>query len=93
MLAYISALHYAGTGLTREWLLESMHLASLVTERQSDLQDTFVEAKRVRELLEAFTACSRALAVATGEKRGTAGTGGKKMREMGWSRDLWSVKS
>jgi nuclear pore complex protein Nup107 len=69
-----------------------MELASLVAERESDLETCFVQAKRVRELLEAFTLSSKALAVATGEKRAT-GTGSKKLREMGWSRDLWSVKS
>lgn len=92
ILAYISALHFAGTGLSREWLLESMHLATVIAEKDSDLEATFVEAKRVKELLEAFTASSKALAIATGEKR-AAGNKGKMHRELGWSRDLWSVKS
>ena len=92
VLAYISALHFAGTGLTRDWLLECMQLAALVTEEGSDLEGTFVQAKRVKELLEAFAACSKALAINTGEKRAT-GPGSKRVREMGWSRDLWSVKS
>lgn len=92
VLAYVSALQFAGTGLSRDWLLESMNLSSLVTERGSDLEGTFIEAKRVKELLEAFTASSKALAITTGEKR-AAGSGNKKLREMGWSRDVWSVKS
>ncbi len=92
VLAYINALHVAGTTLSRDWLLECMQLAAQVMERDSDLQVLFVEVKRVRELLEAFTASSKALAISTGEKRGT-GTTAKKLREMGWSRDLWSVKS
>lgn len=92
VLAYISALHFSGTGLSRDWLLECMNLASLVAERGSDLEETFVEAKRVKELLEALAASSKALAIVTGEKR-AAGTGSKKMRERGWSRDLWSVNS
>lgn len=92
ILAYVSALHFAGTAITRDWLLECMHLASLVTEQGSDLENTFVEARRVKELLEAFTACSKSLAIKTSEKRAT-GAGSKKVRELGWSRDLWSVKS
>lgn len=91
VLAYISALHFAGTGLSRDWLLECMNLATLVSETKSDLEETFVEAKRVRELLEALAASSKALAIATGDKR-AAGTSSKKLREKGWSRDLWSVK-
>ena len=91
VLAYISALHFAGTGLSRDWLLECMNLATVVSETKSDLEETFVEAKRVRELLEALAASSKALAIATGDKR-AAGTSSKKLREKGWSRDLWSVK-
>ncbi|VUC36198.1 unnamed protein product [Clonostachys rosea] len=92
VLAYVSALHIAGTSLSRDWLLECMQLAAVVAERNSDLETTFIEARRVKELLEAFAACSKALAITTGDKR-AASQGSKKLREMGWSRDLWSVKS
>ncbi len=92
ILAYVSTLHFAGTGLTRDWLLECMQLAALVAERDSDLESTFVEAKRVKELLEAFAAASKALAMMMSDKR-VPGTSGKKLREKGWSRELWSVKS
>lgn len=91
ILAYISALHAAGTSLSRDWLLECMELATLITERDSDVLSLFVEASRVKELLEAFAASSKTLAIATGEKRAT-GASSKKLRELGWSRDLWSVK-
>lgn len=91
VLAYISALQFAGTGLSRDNLLECMELASLVAERDSDLKDAFQGANRMTELVEAFAACSKALAIATGEKR-PSGSGSKRLREMGWSRDLWSVK-
>ncbi|OAA79556.1 Nuclear pore protein 84/107 [Akanthomyces lecanii RCEF 1005] len=92
ILAYVSALHFAGTGLSRDNLLESMELATVVAERSSDLTSVFSTTKRMTELVEALAACSKALAVATGEKR-TTGAGSKKLREMGWSRDIWSVKS
>lgn len=91
ILAYISALHFAGTGLSRDNLLECMELASVIAERNSDVATTFIDAGRMMELVESFTACSKALAIATGEKR-AAGSSSKKLREMGWSRDLWAVK-
>lgn len=93
ILAYISALHFAGTGLSRDNLLECMELSATIAERNSDLAEVFIKAKRMRELVECFAACSKALAVSGGEKRGISSTNGKRMREMGWSRDLWSVKS
>ena len=91
VLAYVSALHFAGTGLSRDNLLEAMELAAVIAERNSDLSESFVKAGRVKELVEVFAACSKALAITTGEKR-AAGSSSKKLREMGWSRDLWSVK-
>lgn len=94
ILAYVSALHFAGTGLSRDNLLESMELATVVAERSSDLTTVFSATQRMTELVEALAACSKALAIATGEKRVVgAGAGSKKLREMGWSRDIWSVKS
>ncbi|KIL84011.1 hypothetical protein FAVG1_12823 [Fusarium avenaceum] len=91
LLAYVSTLHFAGTGLSRDNLLECMELASIIAERDSDLSTAFVEAGRMKELVESFAACSKALAISTGERRAT-GASSKKLREMGWSRDLWSVK-
>ncbi|KAL5617171.1 hypothetical protein FOBRF1_005919 [Fusarium oxysporum] len=91
VLAYVGTLHFAGTGLSRDNLLECMELASIIAERDSDLSVAFSEAGRMKELVEVFAASSKALAISTGEKR-TASTGSKKLREMGWSRDLWSVK-
>ncbi|EWG38142.1 hypothetical protein FVEG_01455 [Fusarium verticillioides 7600] len=91
VLAYVGTLHFAGTGLSRDNLLECMELASIIAERDSDLSVAFLEAGRMKELVEVFAASSKALAISTGEKR-TASTGSKKLREMGWSRDLWSVR-
>lgn len=92
VLAYIGTLHFAGTGLSRDNLLECMELASVVAERDSDLSTAFVEARRMKELVEVFAACSKALAISTTGERRTTGTSSKKVRELGWSRDLWSVK-
>ncbi|KAK1714734.1 hypothetical protein BDP67DRAFT_512879 [Colletotrichum lupini] len=91
ILAYISTLHFAGTTLTRDNLLECMELAATIAEKGSDVAECFAKAKRMKELVECFAACSKALAVASGEKK-AANSSSKKLREMGWSRDLWSVK-
>ncbi|KAF5658761.1 hypothetical protein FDENT_14041 [Fusarium denticulatum] len=92
VLAYVGTLHFAGTGLSRDNLLECMELASIIAERDSDLSVAFLEAGRMKELVEVFAASSKALAISTGEKR-TASTGSKKLREMGWSRDLCKERS
>jgi nuclear pore complex protein Nup107 len=92
VLAYISTLHFAGTGLSRDHLLECMELASIIAESDSDLSKAFAEARRMKELVEVFAACSKALAISTTGERRTTGTSSKKVRELGWSRDLWSVK-
>lgn len=91
LLAYVSTLHFAGTTLTRDNFLECMELAATVAEKDSDVADCFMKAARMKELVESFAACSKALAIASGEKK-AAGSSSKKLREMGWSRDLWSVK-
>lgn len=88
----MSALNYAGVRVSRDYLLEAMELAAIIAQRDSDLAPTLSAGGRMKELVEAFAACSKSLAIATSEKRG-AGLGNKKLREMGWSRDLWSVKS
>jgi nuclear pore complex protein Nup107 len=91
VLAYVSTLHFAGTCLSRDNLLECMELAAVIAEKDSDIAASFVRAGRMKELVEAFASCSGALAIATGEKKG-ATSSSKKLREMGWSRDLWSVR-
>ncbi|KAJ3511175.1 hypothetical protein NM208_g15454 [Fusarium decemcellulare] len=78
ILAYVSALHFAGTGLSRDNLLECMELAAVIAERSSDLSTSFVAAGRMKELVEVFAACSKALAISTGEKR-AAGSSSKKL--------------
>lgn len=92
ILAYISALQFAGTGASRDNLLECMELAAVIAANNSELAVVFQRSSRMKELVEALAACSKALAIATGDKRAN-GSSNKKLREMGWSRDLWSVKS
>ncbi|KAK1599930.1 107-domain-containing protein [Colletotrichum navitas] len=91
LLAFISTLHFAGTTLTRDNFLECMELAATIAEKGSDVAECFMKANRMKELVESFAACSKALAIASSEKK-TAGSSSKKLREMGWTRDIWSVK-
>lgn len=91
VLGYVSVLHFAGTCLSRDNLLECMELAALIAEKDSDVALTLMKSGRMEEMVEGFANCSKALAISVTDKKGAGGSS-KKMREMGWSRDLWSVK-
>ena len=91
ILTYVSSLHFAGTSLSRDNLLECMELAAVVADKNSDVAVEFVRCGRMKELVDAFASCSKALAIWTTEKKGSQ-SGSKKLREMGWSRELWSIK-
>lgn len=92
VLGYISVLHFAGTNLSRENLLECMELAATIAEKDSDLAVVLMKNGRMKEVVEGFASCSKALAVSGGDKKSGGGGSSKKMRELGWSRELWSVK-
>jgi nuclear pore complex protein Nup107 len=83
VLAYISCLHFAGTSLSRDNLLECMELAAVIAEKDSDVAREFLRCGRMKELVEAFASCSKALAIWTSDKKGSQ-TNSKKIREMGW---------
>ncbi|KAK3695243.1 107-domain-containing protein [Podospora appendiculata] len=91
VLAFVSSLHFVGTSLSRDNLLECMELAATIAEKGSDVAHEFIKCGRMKELVEAFASCSKALAIWTSDKKGSQ-PNSKKMREMGWSRELWSVK-
>ncbi|KAK0730538.1 nuclear pore protein 84/107 [Lasiosphaeris hirsuta] len=91
VLGYISSLHFAGACISRDHLLEAMDLASVIAEKGSDLGYEFVLAGRMAELIESFASSSKALAISANEKKGSQ-TNSKKLKEMGWSRELWSIK-
>jgi nuclear pore complex protein Nup107 len=74
-------------------LLECMELAAVIAEKGSDVAHEFLKSGRMKELVEAFASCSKALAIWTSDtKKGSKTTDSKKMRELGWSRELWSIK-
>lgn len=90
VLAFTNILQFAGQTLSRDNLLECMELAAEIADKDSDVSALFVKVGRMKELVAAFASCSKALAAASGEKK-APGVSSKKMREMGWSRELWSV--
>ncbi|KAK8082904.1 Nucleoporin NUP84 [Apiospora saccharicola] len=92
VLGYVSVLHFAGTNLSRENLLECMELAATIAEKDSDIASVLMRSGRMKELVEGFANSSKALAVSATDKKGGVGASSKKMRELGWSRELWSVK-
>lgn len=91
IIGYVSVLHFAGTSLSRDNLLECMELAATIAKKNADVQDVLMHSGRMKEIVEGFANCSKALAISGSDKK-AAGGGSKRMREMGWSRELWTVK-
>ncbi|KAH8883986.1 hypothetical protein GQ53DRAFT_786529 [Thozetella sp. PMI_491] len=91
ILGFVSSLHFVGTSLSRDNLLECMELAAVIADKDSDVAKEFLRSGRMKELLESFASCSKALAIFATEKKGTQSSS-KKLREMGWSKELWSIK-
>lgn len=92
IIAYVAALQYTGGTLTRDNMLEAMELAATIAGKDSDIAALFVKTGRMKELVEAFASCSKALAISSTDHKKGAHTSTKKMREMGWSKELWAVK-
>ncbi|KAK0656412.1 107-domain-containing protein [Cercophora newfieldiana] len=94
VLAYVSSLHFAGTSLSRDSLLECMELASVIAEKGSDVAHEFLKSGRMKELVEAFASCSKALAIWTSDSKSKQNKNeSKKIKDLGWSRELWSIKN
>jgi nuclear pore complex protein Nup107 len=78
--------------LSRDNLLECMDLSTIIAAEESDLADLFVRKGRMEELVTAFAMNSRALLHANiGSKNKPAGNS-KRLRTLGWSRELWDIK-
>jgi len=86
-------LQFAGTTTSRDYLLECMELSSVIADPDSDLPTLFEQAGRLEELLASFASCSKALAIWTSDMKKGPGASSKKLRELGWSRELWAIKS
>ena len=75
VLAYITVLHAAGNLISREHLLDAMDLANLIAEGKdaygatNGLEECFVKAGRMRELVECFALTSKVMLVLKAEGR------------------------
>ena len=93
ILGYATTLQFAGTTTSRDYLLECMELSSVIADPDLDLASLFEEAGRIEELLSSFASASKALAIWTSDVKKGPGASSKKLRELGWSRELWSIKA
>jgi nuclear pore complex protein Nup107 len=92
ILAYDSILHFSGIVLSRDNFLECMELSTIIAAEDSDLAEMFVKKGRMKELVEAFADNSRALLQANTSGKSRTGTTSKKLRNLGWTRELWDIK-
>ena len=92
ILAYDSILHFSGIALSRDNFLECMELSTIIAAEDSDLADMFVKKGRMKELVAAFADNSRALLQANTPGKSRTGTTSKKLRNLGWTRELWDIK-
>lgn len=90
ILAYIKTLHFAGSVLSRDLLMECMDLSALIAADDSDLLALFDKTGRMQELVEAFALASKELLILTSQK--TTASKSKKLKAMGWTPELWTVK-
>lgn len=92
-MAWIATLQMAGPMLTREYLMVSMDLATIIAAEDSDLLELFSKTGRMPELVNALASSSKELLVMSSKsKRSTTSKNSKKMKERGWTTDLWNVK-
>lgn len=63
----------------------------MIAKKDSDVAAVLVKSGRMKEIVEGFANCSKALAIGGSEKKGAGGSS-KKLRELGWTRELWSIK-
>ena len=69
-----------------------MELSTIIAAEDSDLADMFVKKGRMKELVAAFADNSRALLQANTPVKSMTGTASKKLRNLGWTRELWDIK-
>ena len=89
VIAYNSVLQFAGHTLSRDSLIESLNLSTLVAAQDSDILSCFVKTGRVTELVTAFAVSSKSMLKANeqGPSKGRRKRGG-----MGESLAVWQVK-
>ncbi|ESZ91302.1 hypothetical protein SBOR_8313 [Sclerotinia borealis F-4128] len=93
ILAWIKTLQMAGPMLTRDYLMMSMDLATRIAAEGSDLLELFSKTGRMPELVDTFASASKELLIVSSKsKRSPTSKNSKKMKETGWTTDLWNVK-
>ncbi|KAL8822657.1 MAG: hypothetical protein Q9191_006611 [Dirinaria sp. TL-2023a] len=90
VLAFINVLRDSARFFTRDLLLNSMDLATLVAEEGSDVGECFMEAGKMAELVRAFAFTSQAIMRAD-----EVGRGSKRSRRKldGKSLEIWSIRA
>ena len=78
--------------MSRDNFLECMDLSTIIGSEESDLADLFVRNGRMKELVIAFAENSKALLGANSAGKSRTGTNSKKLRHLGWTRELWDIK-
>lgn len=86
VLAYNSALYFAGYSLSRAHLVETMELAQIVAQNPM-LTNAFLASGRMKELVRAFALDSQALLLANQ----TGGKGAKRTKSEKGNPDIWTV--
>ncbi|MCJ1354505.1 MAG: Nucleoporin nup84 [Icmadophila ericetorum] len=103
LLAYISTLNFDAHALSREMLLKCMDVAALIAAPDSDMVETFMESKRMAELVDALAVTS--LNIVRAEERGrkvggrgvlrgsrrSGGRGGKGRGATGGELGIWTT--
>jgi|HubBroStandDraft_4_1064222.scaffolds.fasta_scaffold454150_1 hypothetical protein len=69
-----------------------MDLSTIIAAEESDLADLFLRKGRMAELVTTFAENSRALLFANTRGNGKTGGASKKLRKLGWTRELWNIK-
>ncbi|KAI9841756.1 MAG: Nucleoporin nup84 [Sclerophora amabilis] len=93
ILAYVSVIQLAGHTLSRDILLQSMNLATVVAAEDSDVLPCFQNAGRLPELVTALATASKAILKASEEKGGgPRKSGGRVKGGTGEDLGIWNVR-
>ena len=92
VLAYNTVLHSAGNLITRDSLLDSMELSVAIAngkkhEHDNGLQEVFVKAGRMRELVESFALTSKTMLILKAEGQEWRPKKGRRGMDLG----IWEI--
>lgn len=90
VLAYNTILNFSNYYISRDVLVKSMDMATIVAAKDSDLGASFMAAGRMPELMDSLALSSRNMI--QGEERGSRISKSKK-KQGGETLDLWVVRA